>query len=155
MRGIGPNEGAERHMARRIHHFRGGGANNGPTWTRRSALAALAAGAAGAVLPNSGVSAADAKAVAAIDAHTHFYDPTRPAGVPWPSKDDKLLYRPVLPDELKRLTRPVSDRAAPYATVYRIVYTYFEAKGPRVLEKFLRRNAIAAYQPVTRELNDP
>jgi hypothetical protein len=32
-----------------------------------------------------------------IDAHTHFYDPTRPAGVPWPPRDDKLLYRRVLP----------------------------------------------------------
>ena len=26
-----------------------------------------------------------------IDAHTHFYDPTRAQGVPWPPRDDKLL----------------------------------------------------------------
>lgn len=39
------------------------------------------------------------KAIRAIDAHTHFYDPTRPEGVPWPGKDDKRLYRPVLPKE--------------------------------------------------------
>ena len=32
-----------------------------------------------------------------IDTHVHFYDPTRPGGVPWPPKDDKVLYRPVLP----------------------------------------------------------
>ena len=43
--------------------------------------------------------------VSAIDAHTHFYDPTRPQGVPWPSKDDTVLYRRVLPDEFKKLTR--------------------------------------------------
>ncbi|HWB11039.1 MAG TPA: amidohydrolase family protein [Pirellulales bacterium] len=42
---------------------------------------------------------------AAIDAHTHFYDPTRPQGVPWPAKEDSLLYRPTLPEEFKKLTR--------------------------------------------------
>ena len=41
----------------------------------------------------------------AIDAHTHFYDPTRPQGVPWPRKEDKLLYRTVLPGEFKKLTQ--------------------------------------------------
>lgn len=41
-----------------------------------------------------------------IDTHTHFYDPTRPQGVPWPGKDNKLLYRPVLPGEFVKLTRP-------------------------------------------------
>ena len=28
-----------------------------------------------------------------IDTHTHFYDPTRAQDVPWPPRDDKLLYR--------------------------------------------------------------
>jgi L-fuconolactonase len=41
----------------------------------------------------------------AIDAHTHFYDPHRPQGVPWPGKGDKLLYRTVLPAEFKELTK--------------------------------------------------
>jgi predicted TIM-barrel fold metal-dependent hydrolase len=31
-----------------------------------------------------------------IDTHTHFYDPTRPQGVPWPPKES-TLYRKVLP----------------------------------------------------------
>ena len=44
--------------------------------------------------------------VSAIDAHTHFYDPTRPEGVPWPDKNDELLYRRVLPDEFRRIARP-------------------------------------------------
>jgi L-fuconolactonase len=42
-----------------------------------------------------------------VDTHTHFYDPTRPEGVPWPGKDDKALYRPVLPDEYKKLAAPL------------------------------------------------
>lgn len=42
-----------------------------------------------------------------IDAHTHFYDPTRPEGVPWPAKSDAVLYRPVLPPEFKKLTAPL------------------------------------------------
>lgn len=42
-----------------------------------------------------------------IDTHTHFYDPTRPQGVPWPSRDDKALYRRVLPAEYKQLAQPL------------------------------------------------
>lgn len=42
-----------------------------------------------------------------VDSHTHFYDSSRPEGVPWPSKDDKVLYRPVLPDEYKKLAGPL------------------------------------------------
>jgi len=41
-----------------------------------------------------------------IDTHTHFYDPFRPQGVPWPSKENKLLYRTVLPEHLKPLAAP-------------------------------------------------
>lgn len=41
-----------------------------------------------------------------IDTHTHFYDPTRPQGVPWPPKNDPLLYRPVYPDEFEKLVQP-------------------------------------------------
>lgn len=44
--------------------------------------------------------------IAIIDAHTHFYDPTRKEGVPWPGKGDKLLYRPVLPGEFAQLAAP-------------------------------------------------
>lgn len=43
---------------------------------------------------------------AIIDTHVHFYDPTRPQGVPWPGKNDKLLYRPFLPKHFRELTRP-------------------------------------------------
>lgn len=41
-----------------------------------------------------------------VDCHTHFFDPTRKEGVPWPSKDDKLLYRSVLPKEFAELSKP-------------------------------------------------
>lgn len=42
-----------------------------------------------------------------IDTHTHFYDPTRPGGVPWPPKEDTILYRPVLPEHWKALAQPL------------------------------------------------
>lgn len=42
-----------------------------------------------------------------IDTHTHFYDPSRPQGVPWPTPDNPLLYRTVLPDHCKALALPV------------------------------------------------
>jgi L-fuconolactonase len=41
-----------------------------------------------------------------IDCHTHFYDPTRPKGVPWPSSDNERLYRRVMPSDYKALARP-------------------------------------------------
>jgi L-fuconolactonase len=42
--------------------------------------------------------------VPVIDTHTHFYDPTRPQGVPWPPRTDPLLYKPHLPEHFRALT---------------------------------------------------
>jgi L-fuconolactonase len=41
-----------------------------------------------------------------IDTHTHFYDPSRPQGVPWPPKDDAVLYRTTLPARYRALPVP-------------------------------------------------
>ena len=41
-----------------------------------------------------------------LDTHTHFYDPTRPEGVPWPPRDDALLYRTVMPEHYLALPVP-------------------------------------------------
>lgn len=41
-----------------------------------------------------------------IDTHTHFYNPGRPEGVPWPPQDDTLLYRRVLPEDYKAVAVP-------------------------------------------------
>ena len=42
-----------------------------------------------------------------IDTHTHFYDPARPQGVPWPPKDDATLYQTTLPARYRKLTQPL------------------------------------------------
>lgn len=42
-----------------------------------------------------------------IDTHTHFYDPERPQGIPWPPKDNTLLYRQVLPQHFRDLATPL------------------------------------------------
>ena len=42
-----------------------------------------------------------------IDCHTHFYDPARPEGVPWPGQNDRLLYRRVLPGDYLALAQPL------------------------------------------------
>ncbi|QDU51836.1 amidohydrolase family protein [Gimesia panareensis] len=39
-----------------------------------------------------------------VDTHTHFYDPTRPEGVPWPPKNSSL-YRTVLPKDFVALPK--------------------------------------------------
>lgn len=41
-----------------------------------------------------------------IDTHIHLYDPRRPDGIPWPPKDDKILYKPHLPEDYKRVAIP-------------------------------------------------
>ncbi|MCC7263952.1 MAG: amidohydrolase family protein [Candidatus Latescibacteria bacterium] len=41
-----------------------------------------------------------------IDTHTHFYDPERPQGVPWPPPSEAWLYRRVLPEHYRALARP-------------------------------------------------
>ena len=38
-----------------------------------------------------------AEAVRIVDCHTHFYDPSRPQGVPWPGRNEAFLYRTNLP----------------------------------------------------------
>lgn len=48
-----------------------------------------------------------AEASAIVDTHTHFYDPTRPQGVPWPPASEKVLYRQVRPAEYLRMVRPL------------------------------------------------
>ena len=78
---------------------------------RRWFLAAAAESAAGLALGGwaAGLPAAPGRSsggLTIIDAHTHFYDPTRPEGVPWPSRDEKLLYRRVLPPDYRALPTP-------------------------------------------------
>ena len=41
-----------------------------------------------------------------IDTHTHFYDPARPQGLPWPEADDEILYNQALPEDYKALAIP-------------------------------------------------
>lgn len=46
---------------------------------------------------------AAAPAIPAIDTHIHLYDPSRPAGVPWPPKTEPILYKPHLPADFRPL----------------------------------------------------
>lgn len=71
---------------------------------RRHFLRQTAALAAATALGVKRASAAELPALPVIDTHTHFYDPSRPQGVPWPRPDLKRLYRTVLPAEFSALT---------------------------------------------------
>jgi len=78
--------------------------------TRRTFLRATTSALAGGVFTQSatGVFAADdAEPIQTgiIDTHVHFYDPTRPQGVPWPPKDDALLYKATLPEHYRQVAR--------------------------------------------------
>lgn len=74
--------------------------------TRRDFIrSAAGASALAAVLPTGCVRGNTSQGI--IDTHTHFYDPTRPQGVPWPPKDDAVLYRRVLPRDFRALAEPL------------------------------------------------
>jgi L-fuconolactonase len=89
---------------------------------RRRFLTATAKAVAGVTLAGWGSSvraapkesASDEGGLTVIDAHTHFYDPTRPQGIPWPDRGDKLLYRTVLPKDYRAqpVPRPVTGTIA-------------------------------------------
>ena len=44
-------------------------------------------------------------AIPIIDSHIHLFDPRRPQGIPWPPKDDKILYKPALPARYLKVTK--------------------------------------------------
>jgi len=81
------------------------------TLSRRTFLESAAAGMlSSALLPQDRLARAEEKSgdrPAIVDCHTHFYDPTRPEGIPWPGKDDDVLYRPVLPKHFLKEAGPV------------------------------------------------
>ena len=41
-----------------------------------------------------------------IDAAVHFYDTSRPQGVPWPSQSSPILYKPTFPDRYLAAIKP-------------------------------------------------
>ncbi len=47
-----------------------------------------------------------------IDTHIHLFDPTRPEGVPWPPKDNQVLYQPALPERYRKIAVPLGVRGA-------------------------------------------
>lgn len=82
------------------------------TWVAGSISGAVGLG-LGATLANDSKPSLDI-----IDCHTHFYDPTRAEGIPWPGKGTSL-YRTVLPKHLRavkqfrRVTGTVIVEASP------------------------------------------
>lgn len=80
------------------------------TFLSTSALA-VAGVVSGCASPSTSTSTSTARSPEILDTHTHFYDPTRPQGVPWPPKDDAVLYRPVYPAEWRALAQPLGVTA--------------------------------------------
>jgi predicted TIM-barrel fold metal-dependent hydrolase len=75
---------------------------------RRTFLEHTTAAAAG-IAASSLRAAAASPASRIVDTHTHFYDPTRKDGVPWPEKGSPL-YRSVLPKDWLAVAEPLGVR---------------------------------------------
>ena len=69
---------------------------------RRVFLGAAAAAAAGSSFGD----------IPVIDTHIHLFDPARPQGIPWPGKEDWVLYRTALPARYRTLAEPLGIRGA-------------------------------------------
>ena len=78
------------------------------TASRRQFLRQTLLGLAAANLASTWLPAATPFPALVVDTHTHFYDPTRAQGVPWPPKDDAVLYRTILPKNYQSLPKPQS-----------------------------------------------
>jgi L-fuconolactonase len=50
-----------------------------------------------------GLAAAQKPAIPVIDTHIHLFDVGRPQGVPWPPKNETVLYKTALPDRYRSL----------------------------------------------------
>lgn len=60
------------------------------------------------VAAGAGVMSVNAAAsVPIIDTHIHLFDPRRPQGVPWPEKNDAVLYKPALPERYRKIAEPL------------------------------------------------
>lgn len=62
-------------------------------------------GVAGGVV--AGEMSAPAASIPIIDTHIHLFDPRRPQGIPWPEKNDAVLYHPALPDRYRKIAAPL------------------------------------------------
>ncbi|MSU23106.1 MAG: amidohydrolase [Opitutus sp.] len=47
-----------------------------------------------------------------IDTHIHLFDTARPQGVPWPTPNNAVLYKPALPARYRSLAAPLGVRGA-------------------------------------------
>lgn len=55
---------------------------------------------------------AESASIPIIDTHIHLFDPRRPQGVPWPPKNNTILYRPALPDRYREVTKSLGVAGA-------------------------------------------
>ena len=96
---------------RNAHPNRPGGLPHHPARTtipsvhRRTFLAAAAGAGVAAATPL-------ASDIPIIDTHIHLFDPNRPQGIPWPGKDNRVLYQPALPDRYRKLAAPLGVNGA-------------------------------------------
>ena len=74
--------------------------------TRRDFL--LTTTAASVLTAGAGAASARPAPIPSIDTHTHFYDPTRGQGVPWPPRTDDVLFRPRLPEDFRAQHRDLN-----------------------------------------------
>lgn len=63
----------------------------------------------------------DARVNRFVDAHIHLYDTTRPGGVPFPNPEETLIYRPMLPRDIRSAAEPVGIRGAVFVECSPIV----------------------------------
>jgi predicted TIM-barrel fold metal-dependent hydrolase len=64
------------------------------------------AGGASAAVCLAPLAKGSAKSIPVIDSHIHLFDTSRPQGVPWPTKQDGILFQPALPGRYRKIAEP-------------------------------------------------
>jgi len=59
------------------------------------------------VTASTAIDRVSAATIPIIDCHIHLFDTARPQGVPWPEKNNKVLYQPALPNRYRTIAAPL------------------------------------------------
>jgi hypothetical protein len=90
--------------------------------------------AAGLTLADAG--AQTRSSIPVIDTHIHLYDPSRPQGVPWPNKENKVLYQTSLPPRYRQIVEPLGIVGAIEVEQIPVDVEFYRPRLDEVLDVF-------------------
>src|SRR5688500_15499453 len=88
---------------------------NNSSLSRRQFIGTMAAAAAAPAALSNAIAAEPATRpmdIPIIDTHIHLFDVDPPQGIPWPAKNNAVLYKTALPERYRKIAVPLGIRGA-------------------------------------------